>query len=62
MTTQTQATYQVLTDEQLEALNGAGTGALFGWAIANVPTLGIPIAIDQATGFNVTRAALNHSY
>ena len=62
MTTQTQATDQVLTDEQLEALNGAGAGATLGWAFANIPTLGIPIIVDAATGGHVTKAAQDASF
>ena len=62
MTTQIKSTDQVLTDEQLEALNGAGVGATLGWAFANIPTLGIPIIVDAATGGHVTDAAGKSSF
>ena len=62
MTTQTQMTDQVLTDEQLEALNGAGAGALFGWNLANVFTLGIPAIIDSTTGSHIKKAAEKASF
>ena len=56
MTTQTQATDQALTDEQLEALNGAGPVSEAFWAIDNLMTFGIPLLIDESTGFNVKHA------
>ena len=56
MTTQTQAADQVLTDEQLEALNGAGPVSEAFWAIDNLMTFGIPLLIDESTGFNVKHA------
>ena len=60
MTTQISAA--ALTDEQLESLNGAGAGAMLGWAFANIPTLGIPIIVDAATGGHVTKAAQDASF
>nr|BDD45391.1 hypothetical protein 3 [bacterium] len=57
MTTQTQAADQVLTDQQLEALNGGGSGAMFGWIFANILTGFTPLAVDLATGLHVTEAA-----
>ena len=62
MTTQTQASDQVLTDEQLEDLNGAGAGATLGWVFGNILTGGIPIIVDAATGGNVTKAAEQSSF
>ena len=58
----TQATDQALNNEQLEALNGGGAGAMLGWAFANIPTLGIPIIVDAATGGHVTKAAQDASF
>ena len=58
----TQPTDQALNDEQLKALNGGGAGAMLGWAFANIPTLGIPIIVDAATGGHVTRAAQDASF
>ena len=55
MTTQISA--PALTDEQLKAVNGAGIGAMLGWAAVNVPTLAIPIIVDAATGGHITKAA-----
>ena len=62
MTTQTQVTDQVLTDEQLEDLNGAGAGATLGWVFGNILTGGIPIIVDAATGGKVTKAAEKSSF
>ena len=56
MTTQTQATDQALTDEQLEALNGAGPVSTFFWVVDNFMGFGIPMVIDESTGFNVKHA------
>ena len=58
----TQATDQALNNEQLEALNGGGAGTMLGWAFANIPTLGIPIIVDAATGGHVTDAAGKSSF
>ena len=58
----TQLSAPALTDEQLQSLNGAGAGATLGWAFANIPTLGIPIIVDAATGGHVTRDAQNASF
>ena len=58
----TQATHQALNDEQLEALNGGGIGAMLGWAAVNIPTLAIPIIVDAATGGHVTKAAQEASF
>ena len=58
----TQATDQALNNEQLEALNGGGAGTMLGWAFANIPTLGIPIIVDSATGGHVTKAAQEASF
>ena len=60
MTTQISA--PALSDEQLQYLNGAGAGATLGWAFANIPTLGIPIIVDAATGGHVTDAASKSSF
>ena len=54
--TQTQATDQVLTNEQLEDLNGAGGIAMIFWALDDAMGLGIPWAIDYMTGNNVEKA------
>ena len=54
--TQTQATDQALTDEQLEDLNGAGGVAWFFWALDDAMGLGIPWAIDSVTGNHVEKA------
>ena len=62
MTTQTQALDQVLTNEQLQDLNGAGAGATLGWVFGNILTGGIPIIVDAATGGNVTKAAEQSSF
>ena len=62
MTTQTQALDQVLTNEQLEDLNGAGAGATLGWVFGNILTGGIPIIVDAATGGNVTKAGEQSSF
>ena len=56
MTTQTQTTDQVLTDEQIEELNGAGGIAMMFWAFDNVLGLGLPWVIDDATGGHVMKA------
>ena len=53
---------QALNDEQLEALNGGGIGAMLGWAAVNIPTLAIPIIVDAATGGHVTKAAQDASF
>lgn len=60
MTTQTQATDQVLTDEQLEDLNGAGAVASMFWGIDIMLGLGIPYIVDDATGGNVAKAVRSH--
>ena len=59
MNIQTQATDQVLTEEQLEAVNGGGGAETLGWVFANIFTLGIPIIVDAATGGHITKAAQN---
>ena len=58
----TQVSAQALSDEQLQSLNGAGAGATLGWAFANIPTLGIPMIVDAATGGHVTKAAEQSSF
>ena len=58
----TQISAPALSDEQLQSLNGAGAGATLGWAFANIPTLGIPMIIDAATGGHVTKAAEQYSF
>ena len=58
----TQLSAPALTDEQLKAVNGAGIGAMLGWAAVNVPTLAIPIIVDAATGGHVTKAAQDASF
>ena len=58
----TQVSAPALSDEQLQSLNGGGAGATLGWAFANIPTLGIPIIVDAATGSNVTKAAQDASF
>ena len=58
----TQLSAPALSDEQLQSLNGAGAGATLGWAFANIPTLGIPIIVDAATGGDVTKAAQDASF
>ena len=60
MTTQLSA--PALSDEQLQSLNGAGAGAMLGWAFANIPTLGIPIIVDAFTGGHITDAASKSSF
>ena len=51
----TQKPDQILNDEQLKPLNGGGAGAMLGWVLANIPTLGIPIIVDEATGGHITK-------
>ena len=58
----TQLSAPALTDEQLQSLNGAGTGATLGWVFGNILTGGIPIIVDAATGGHVTRDAQNASF
>ena len=58
----TQVSAPTLSDEQLQSLNGGGAGATLGWAFANIPTLGIPIIVDAATGGHVTKAAQDASF
>ena len=64
MNTQTFAQAQnitAITDEQLIAVNGGGSGSSLGWAFLNVFTGGIPIAADAL--FNdskVTKAAADY--
>ena len=58
----TQISAPALSDEQLQSFNGAGAGATLGWAFANIPTLGIPIIVDAATGGHVTKAAQDASF
>ena len=58
----TQISAPALSDEQLRSLNGAGAGATLGWVFANIPTLGIPIIVDTATGGHVTKAAEQSSF
>ena len=58
--TQTQATDQVLTDEQLETLNGGGFWGDLGYWMANAATLGLLAPIDHATGGHVHNDFLNH--
>ena len=59
MNTQTQATDQVLTEEQLEAINGGGGLETVGWVVANILTFCVPLIVDGATGGHITRAARN---
>ena len=63
MNTQTFAQAQdlkAIADEELMAVNGGGAWATLGWAVANVPTLGIPMMVDMGTGNNVTFAAADY--
>ena len=53
----TQLTPQAVTDEQLAAVDGGGVGSSLLWALGNIPTLGIPLIVDAATGSHVTKAA-----
>lgn len=46
---------QTINEQELEAINGGGTGATLGWAFANIPTLGIPMIVDAFKGGNVTK-------
>ena len=46
-----------ITDDDLAGASGGGTGAMFGWIIANCATAGIPLLVDLATGRHVTNAA-----
>ena len=57
MTTQTQETDQVLTDEKLEALNGGGFWGSLGYLAGNVVTGGLFGVVDAATGGHVFRDA-----
>ena len=56
MTTQILET-QAINDQELEAVNGGGAGATLAWAFGNIPTLGIPLIVDAATGGHITKAA-----
>ena len=51
--TQSQATDQVLTDEQLEALNGGSFWGAFGYIAGNALTGGLFGMVDAATGSHV---------
>ena len=55
--TQTQATDQDLTDEQLEALNGGDSWGILGYHAANALTLGLFGLVDIATGGHVANEA-----
>ena len=55
--TQTQATDQALTDEQLEALNGGGFWGTLGYQAGNVVTGGLLGFVDTATGGHVAKEA-----
>ena len=55
--TQTQATDQALTDEQLEALNGGGFWGILGYQTGNVVTGGLFGLVDKATGGHVANEA-----
>ena len=44
-------------EDQLAGVSGGGAGATLGWVAANIPTLGIPIMVDAATGGHITKAA-----
>ena len=48
---------QAINDQDLLTATGGGSGATLGWAFANIPTLGIPILVDAATGGHITKAA-----
>ena len=48
---------QTINDQELLTATGGGAGATLGWAFANIPTLGIPILVDAATGGHITKAA-----
>ena len=54
---QTQATSQVLTDEQLEALNGGGFWGTLGYQAGNVVTGGLFGLVDTATGGHLANEA-----
>ena len=59
MTIQTQAADQVLTDEQLEALNGGGFwGGLF-YILGDVVTLGGQSVADELTGGHIREGAFS---
>ena len=63
MNTQTFAHAQAFTainDDELMAVNGGGAGASILWALANIPTLGIPLIVDSAKGGSVTKAAADY--
>ena len=58
-TIQTQAADQVLTDEQLEALNGGGFwGGLF-YILGDVVTLGGQSVADELTGGHIREGAFS---
>jgi hypothetical protein len=58
----TQLTPQAVTDEQLAAVDGGGVGSSLLWALGNIPTLGIPLIVDSATGSHVTRDAAANKF
>ena len=58
----TRVSAAALSDEQLQSLNGAGAGAMLGWAFANIPSLGIPIIVDAFAGGHITDAASKSSF
>ena len=55
--TQTQATDQVLTEEQLEALNGGSVWGTLGYLVGNTVTGGMLGLVDTATGGHVANEA-----
>ena len=52
--------FTAITDEELMAVNGGGVGASILWGLANIPTLGIPVIVDQFKGGKVTKAASDY--
>ena len=59
MTTKTQATDQVLTEEQLEALNGGGFWGGLAYILGDVVTLGGQSIADELTGGHIREGAFS---
>ena len=49
-------------DDDLARVSGGGAGAMFGWTLANVVTLCIPLIVDAGTGSHITNAAENAKF
>ena len=60
MTTQTQATDQALTVEQLEALNGGDAMGQAAYIAGTMSTLGVFALVDGLTGWHLQKDAFAH--